>query len=374
MLSELNRLQPMDGIEREPRSVIIPVCLVLLLGIVLSVTLPSISWARFMALTGYSEEQQSAQRQDTRILLNDPEFTALLEATQEEAAPPPLTGEEAIKINAALPFATAQIIAARPFFGVATDASVQNRALTCMTQAVYYEAGFEPEAGKRAVAQVVLNRMRHPAFPKSVCGVVYDGSQKRVCQFSFTCDGSLFRAPAPAAWATAEAIAREALNGRIEPAVGYATHYHANYVSPYWAPKLTKLAQIGAHIFYRWPGGWGMPSAFNGRYAGLENIPTPRPMLTTTEIINGETIIVAASGPAQASDPTLELAKKTLPANLVPVRHAENDIGGRIDISKGWTLQIPAPSESQSALANIASNQAGGKEPVAAGAAAGSQP
>ena len=55
--------------------------------------------------------------------------------------------------------------------------------------------------------------------------------------------------------------------------VGYATHYHANYVSPYWAPKLTKISQLGAHIFYRWPGKWGMPGAFTDSYSGVEGIP-----------------------------------------------------------------------------------------------------
>jgi spore germination cell wall hydrolase CwlJ-like protein len=374
MLSELDRLDDWNDPAPQRRSIIAPVCVILIFGIILSATLPSISWAGFQSLTGFSSKRSVEEDAGKRIFLDDPSFTALFEATQDETIPPAATGEEAIKMNAALPFAAVPIIAAKPFFGTSADASVQDRALTCMTQAVYYEAGFEPEAGKRAVAQVVLNRMRHPAFPKSVCGVVYDGSHKRVCQFSFTCDGSLFRAPAPAAWAAAQAVARASLSGYIEPSVGYATHYHANYVSPYWAPKLTKLAQLGAHIFYRWPGGWGTPSAFNGRYAGLETIPTPRPVLPKIEIINGEEVLVAAPLGPDASDATLELAKKTLPANLVPVRHAENDVGGRVDVSKGWTLKIPVPSESQGAMAAIASKQTGGTEPAAALPAAGSQP
>ena len=97
-----------------------------------------------------------------------------------------------------------------PFAGDELD---HRRALLCLTQAVYYEAGFEPLAGRRAVAQVVLNRMRHPAFPKSVCGVVYQGRRSPVCQFSFVCDGSLYRAPAPAAWREAKAVAEAALGG-----------------------------------------------------------------------------------------------------------------------------------------------------------------
>jgi len=77
--------------------------------------------------------------------------------------------------------------------GTALD---QMRALTCLTQAVYYEAASEPDGGQRAVAQVVLNRVAHPAYPKTVCGVVYQGSERSTgCQFTFTCDGALARMP-----------------------------------------------------------------------------------------------------------------------------------------------------------------------------------
>ena len=105
-------------------------------------------------------------------------------------------GDEAKLINAAMPFSDAPVIAARAFVLPAGETLDQRRALLCLTQAVYYEAGFEPMAGRRAVAQVVLNRMRHPAFPKSVCGVVYQRNSTPVCQFTFVCDGSLYRRPA----------------------------------------------------------------------------------------------------------------------------------------------------------------------------------
>ena len=91
--------------------------------------------------------------------------------------------------------AARRCMASRPFDLSDSDPLDRRRALLCLTQAVYYEAGFEPLEGRRAVAQVVLNRMRHPAFPKSVCGVVYQGARDPVCQFSFVCDGSLYRAP-----------------------------------------------------------------------------------------------------------------------------------------------------------------------------------
>ena len=177
------------------------------------------------------------------------------------------TGDEARMINASMPFVNAQPAPALPFILTGSDDD-RTRALLCLSQAVYYEANGEPEKGQRAVAQVVLNRVRHPAFAKSVCGVVYEGAASGTCQFSFVCNGSLDRRPAPGAWREAQTIARQALYGYVEPSVGEATHYHADYVAPAWAPALAKVASIGQHIFYRWPGASGLPSAFNGRYAG----------------------------------------------------------------------------------------------------------
>lgn len=189
------------------------------------------------------------------------------------------------KMNAALPFSTAPIIAARPFQVVGSEGD-RERALTCMTQAVYYEAGFEPTQGQRAVAQVVLNRMRHPIFPHSVCGVVFQGAVTPGggCQFSFTCDGSLGRGvPAPAAWRRAQEVARAALNGYVEKSVGLATHYHTDYVAPYWMTTVTKMVRVGQHIFYRWPGSLGLPAAFGERYAAAERIPSTSQLMLAAQ-------------------------------------------------------------------------------------------
>jgi hypothetical protein len=119
--------------------------------------------------------------------------------------------------------------------------------------------------------------MRHPAFPKTVCGVVFQGSVRTGggCQFTFTCDGSLARKPDEEAWARARKVAEAALNGYVMKKVGEATHYHAAYVAPYWSPTLVKVAVVGQHIFYRWTGSWGEPAAFTGRYAGREAELTP---------------------------------------------------------------------------------------------------
>ena len=154
------------------------------------------------------------------------------------------------------------------------------RSLDCLAQAIYYEAASESEDGQRAVAQVVLNRVRHPAWPNSVCGVVYQGPMRAGggCQFSFTCDGSLARQPSRDAWSRARALAAEALAGRIYAPVGLSTHYHTHAVSPGWAPRLQWTTAIGAHTFYRLPGAPGEARAFAAAYAGSE--PVPRPAMT----------------------------------------------------------------------------------------------
>jgi len=182
----------------------------------------------------------------------------------------PLDPLSAQQVNAAIPLAGAGA-AASPFaLRFASDAD-RMRSIQCLTEAIYYEAALEPADGQRAVAQVILNRVRHPAYPNSICGVVYQGSERRTgCQFSFTCDGSLGRPPMAPYWQRARALAEAAIGGYVYRPVGYSTHYHANYVVPYWASSLVKSYNIGAHIFYRWTGGWGRPAAFTDRYAGVE--------------------------------------------------------------------------------------------------------
>ncbi len=128
-------------------------------------------------------------------------------------------------------------------------------AITCLAQAIAYEAGTQSESGQAAVAQVVLNRMRHPAFPKTVCGVVFQGSHRRTgCQFTFTCDGSLARVLSRRTWDTARRIAEQSIDGLLPAVVANATHYHADYVQPYWVSAMVRIGAIGAHIFYRFPG------------------------------------------------------------------------------------------------------------------------
>src|SRR3954454_21542325 len=199
-------------------------------------------------------------------------------AGRVEAAPPappplimkPIAPEQALKFNAEIPVTGGPNPVATPFV-LKGDAAARSQALSCLASAVYYEAGNQDEEGERAVAQVVLNRVRHPAFPASVCGVVYEGSTRPTgCQFTFTCDGSLNRQPDAEGWRRAMRIAQEALSGTVYAPVGWATHYHADYVVPYWASTLAKNAVVGAHIFYHWAGEWGQPAIFSKAYAGSE--------------------------------------------------------------------------------------------------------
>lgn len=128
-------------------------------------------------------------------------------------------------------------------------------AAECLALAITYEAGLEPLAGQEAVAQVILNRVRHAAYPDSACGVVWQGSHRRTgCQFTFTCDGSLRRTRSARAMAAARAVAVRVLAGESTDHVRGSTHYHADYVAPYWAPSLTRVRQIATHVFYRQPG------------------------------------------------------------------------------------------------------------------------
>ena len=265
---------------------------------------------------------------------------ALIEATTGDASTEMrAVGEQAKLINASLPFAGGPVLSARPFEVSGSDLD-QRRALLCLTQAVYYEAGFEPIEGRRAVAQVVLNRMRHPAFPKSVCGVVYQRNSTPVCQFTFVCDGSLYRRPAAAAWNQANQVARAALAGYVERSVGSATHYHADYVAPRWAPLLAKVSKLGQHIFYRWPGAWGQPAAFTGRYIGEPR--DPLSMRPPVPVAGATPQIASATGPI--TDGTV-------------LQRAPNDVGGLLDASKGWTLTIPGPEESGSSAARLIAQQ-----------------
>jgi spore germination cell wall hydrolase CwlJ-like protein len=222
-----------------------------------------------------------------------------------------LSFEEAERLNAFLPASGEPPAPAAPFV-LKASAPERERALLCMTQAIYYEAALEPTPGQEAVAQTVLNRVRHPAFPKSICGVIYQGAQLATgCQFSFTCDGSRDRPPVAQFWQRAQSVAERALAGYVMKDVGDATAYHADYVFPRWGPTLTKIRQFGAQIFYRFPGPAGQPGSFRGHYGGGELAvsmagPSPAAILAAR----------AAAGPGQSAPETYSFADPTAPGGV----------------------------------------------------------
>jgi hypothetical protein len=197
--------------------------------------------------------------------LPDPNSVGYADATAMAPATPAQLQQEAFVGPPAKPYA---------FRGL--TALDRERAHYCLTSAIYYEAASESDDGMRGVAQVIVNRARHPSFPNTICGVVFQGSERAgVCQFTFACDGAMARAPEKRNWLRASRIASAALNGYVFPGVGLATHYHTTAIWPRWGKSLVMTNIVGAHIFHRWRGRWGMPDAFRSPYMGREPVPGP---------------------------------------------------------------------------------------------------
>ncbi len=197
----------------------------------------------------------------------------------------------------------------RPFHLQLENALASSRELDCLSQAVYYEARGESSEGQAAVAQVVLNRLRHPGFPKTVCGVVYQGAQDQACQFSFACDGAARAAKEMTAWRRAQAVAARALGGFVEAQVGDATHFHVASLGAIWGEGLVRVAQIGAHSFYRLTGHpSGIVHAAPGLYAPASEL-ADRPVYAEAK---------ATPATADANGPTLILASAVTAAPLAP--------------------------------------------------------
>ena len=253
---------------------------------------------------------------------SSPSLDAVAAARAEKTAPEPppllvrnIAPTDALAVNGKIPLAAGPNPVAAPFSLAKVDSATRAQALECLASAVYYEAGSQSEDGERAVAQVVLNRVRHPAFPSTVCGVVYQGSTRTTgCQFTFTCDGSLQRRPDTEGWARAKRIAQAALNGAVFAPVGLATHYHADYVVPYWASTMAKNAVVGAHLFYRWAGSWGQASAFTSKYARQE---------PSAAALKASALAALASRPAVQEEK--ELAE-------IPGAEVQKAIGGRVNV------------------------------------------
>ena len=214
-----------------------------------------------------------------------------------------LTMAEAERINGVLPDSHALNPPAEPFI-LRAKAGEREEAVKCLTTAIYYEAALEPREGQEAVAQVVLNRLRHPGYPKSVCGVVFQGSDRPGCQFSFACDGSMARQPAAWAWRDSRDVATKALDGYVMKDVGTATHYHTSWIMAGWAPTLLKVRQVGSQIFFRPLGPEGEPSAFTERYQGGETRMSKVSLIGKAEAAaSAPPVLLRASAPGSSLAP-----------------------------------------------------------------------
>ncbi len=220
--------------------------------------------------------------------------------------------DQARASNLADPFFDGAIPPATPFRFAGSSADRGN-ARDCLALAAMAEAG-NTDPGQRAVIQVILNRVRHPAFAKTVCGVVFQGSQRQTgCQFTFTCDGSLTRRYGDAAWIAARRRADEALGGAVFARVGAATHYHTDWVYPSWSPQLQKLAQVETHLFYRWPGVWGTSASWQ-RYRGGE--------ASFAALMGDPGAVLSPSGSPDMGDPDASFAIARLPKDTPKVSGA----------------------------------------------------
>ncbi|HMN53884.1 MAG TPA: cell wall hydrolase [Sphingopyxis sp.] len=210
---------------------------------------------------------------------------------------------------------------AKPYVFRGLTALDRERAHYCLTSALYYEAASESDDGMRGVAQVIVNRARHPSFPNTICGVVFQGSERAgVCQFTFACDGAMARAPEKRNWLRASRIASAALNGYVFPGVGLATHYHTTAIWPRWGKSLVMTNIVGAHIFHRWRGRWGMPDAFRAPYMGREPVPGPYlPLAQQLAILKGKGLPPGAGpvpGLTGAAAPLPDAAPAPLPSTM----------------------------------------------------------
>jgi spore germination cell wall hydrolase CwlJ-like protein len=248
--------------------------------------------------------------------------------------------KDAQALNALLPALAGRVTPSQPFF-LPVAGKERERAVLCLTQAIYYEAALEPLAGQQAVAQTVLNRVRHPDFPKSICGVVYQGaSQPLTCDFTFACDGSLQRPPIEPYWGEARAVAEQALAGHVDGAVGPALYYHATYVFPRWGSWMVKIGQVGTHIFYQFPGPMGRADALSARYLGGE----------TKVSLKGPSLAAIAAARAAAGEAS---AKPSAPAGPPPPT-SPTDLRPRVAGQIVFGRRVASREEIQSIDADIA--------------------
>ncbi len=255
--------------------------------------------ARAVAFNKYLNEAESGVAGDTTELAFDVEPAAYgWRARAQAMIAEDVFDRQAVLISARIRDNSA-LAAVKPFqpasLRVAAKNSTEQR---CMAEAIYYEARGESRQGQLAVAEVVANRVRSGIYPNTVCGVVYQGSERSTgCQFSFTCDGSMKARPRGAAWREANALSTQVLMGMVRPVTNKATHYHTVAIDPYWSASLVETTRIGAHVFYRNP---------TRRERAILNAPEPTPE-TTPETEIGVIPVSSAQDAAPAEEVVVDL-------------------------------------------------------------------
>jgi len=208
--------------------------------------------------------------------------------------------------------------AAEPFANASALQSARD--LDCLTTAVYFEARGESAAGQAAVAQVVLNRVRHPAYPRTICGVVFQGAGYHVCQFSFACNGAMHQHRDMSAWERARTVAERALSGFVMATIGNATNFHSTHVSPSW-PGMIRVSQVGSHVFYRFAGRAGSALAFNAHPSMSTGAGEATPNIPQTTPAALDASVRASYTAAAIASPT-GAAAVTTAGNVVPATPA----------------------------------------------------
>ena len=219
----------------------------------------------------------------------------------------------------------------------------------CLTQAVYYEARGEGADGMRAVAQVILNRVRHPAYPKTICGVVYQGAYQHVsCQFSFVCNGAMGGPLEAWAWRRAKSVAEAALGGYVMTAVGTATSFHTTGVNPGWSGTMDRVTQVGSHIFYQFRG--------RGSHIGAgDNVMPSDSVPNVTQVDANAPVDAAAAASAQtdADTATTQLLNAVSKAQSMPRPVTVSaQITGKSAKDIIAEVSLPAPTATKVSLAS----------------------
>ncbi|MES1197096.1 MAG: cell wall hydrolase [Pseudomonadota bacterium] len=207
---------------------------------------------------------------------------------------------------------------------------INTRELHCLSEAVYYEARGETYRGQLAVAEVVMNRVKSGLYPRSVCGVVYQGSQRDIgCQFTFTCDGSVDRRPRGGAWERAQHVAVQVMMGYARPITHRATHYHTMAVNPIWSAGLVETGQIGSHVFYRFPNSAERPAALQALAHRRAQAAARRELIPQADEAAAEAAEAAVSsdsGALEVAPSTDAPAQAVAPATDAPVVAHQPDV------------------------------------------------